>query len=381
MSAEIELLLCCTHTNVNSQQAERIRQLVQQNLDWQYVLTTADEHGVMPLLYCQLKALCQLLPTQVWNKLSSAFQANALRNMGLTAQLVKLQQYFHNQQIPFLAFKGSVLAQLAYDNVALRQFVDLDILVKEEYVSEASQLLINQGYQPQFNFTPQQQQKYLNLRSEHTFWHPEKQISVDLHWSILPQYFSFSPNSELIWSQCQQVSFAGTKITTLSMENLLLFLCAHSAKHNWTHLCWLCDIAELLQSNPDLDWDLVEAQTGQLGNRTMLYVSLYLVHDLLGANLPDVIVRKISDNRKIKAIAEQVKAALFIDKSNFIGSFPVADIYLQTMELWQDKLWYWFDAVMTPTPLEWAIIPLPKWLFPLYYPIRLMRLTLKIGKK
>ncbi|MBO1347884.1 MAG: hypothetical protein EBE86_011015 [Hormoscilla sp. GUM202] len=33
---EIELLLCCARTRTNRELADKIQQLVQQNIDWQY---------------------------------------------------------------------------------------------------------------------------------------------------------------------------------------------------------------------------------------------------------------------------------------------------------------------------------------------------------
>ena len=52
-----------------------------------------------------------------------------------------------------------------------------------------------------------------------------------------------------------------------------------------------------------------------------------------------------------------------------------------TMASIGDRSWYWIDTMLTPTPLEWEIINLPQWLFPLYYWIRLIRLILKHALK
>ncbi len=375
---ELELIISCAGTHLSIERAAKVRQLAAAKLDWDYVLAIAEEHGVIPLLYWQLKHLSPAtVPSSVWQKLSQAFDCNAYRNIALTAELARIERLFTNQNIPCLAFKGAVLAQLAYGNLALRQFVDLDLLIPESAVSQASEILKQEGYKPQFQLTQQQQQKYLTLRCEHAFWQEEKQISVDLHWAILPQHFSFSPEDKLIWDNPQQVSFGKSKIATLSAENMLLFLCSHSAKHDWSHLCWLCDIAQVLQTNPNLDWELIAARTGKIGTRRMLNLSLYLVHTLLDVTLPAAIEKQISSDPKIISLAIQVQQGMFENYSSWIGSFPVAKIYLQTMESWRDWLWYWVDAIMTPTPLEWKILPLPNWLFPLYYPLRLGRLILK----
>lgn len=373
---EIELLLCCARTRTNRELADKIQQLVQQNIDWQYFVATAQYHGIVPLIYGQLQGV-KAVPAEVRSGLEIAFNQNAYINMSLTGELIKIQTLLKSQAIPMLAFKGPVLAQLAYNNIAARQFVDLDILVPSKDVTKASQLLTEQGYQPQFNFTEAQEQLYVKVRSEHSFWHPEKEICVDLHWSIMPQHFSFSPDEKTIWENCDRVSLGKNKVDTLSKENLLLYLCAHSAKHNWSHLNWICDIAELLRSHPDMDWELILSRTGQLGTRRMLFLGLTLARDLLGAMLPSKISQQIESYPEIISLSQQVRSGLFQAETTLLGEFPVANIYLKTMSSVRDKLWYWYDAIITPTPLEWAIISLPKWLRILYYPLRLIRLIIK----
>jgi len=380
---EIELLLCCVSTQTNRELGSKIQQLVQQNIDWQYFVATAQYHGIVPLIYGQLQGV-QAVPAEVRSGLEGAYNKNAYINMSLTGELIKIQNLFNSQAIPMLAFKGPVLAQLAYNNIAARQFVDLDILVPSKDVAKASQLLTEQGYQPQFNFTEAQQQLYVKVRSEHSFWHPEKEICVDLHWSIMPKHFSFSPEENFIWDweNRDRVSLGKNKVDTLSKENLLLYLCAHSAKHNWSHLNWICDLAELLSSHPDMDWELILARTGKLGTRGMLFLGLALARDLLGAILPEKISQQIESYPEIISLSQQVRSGLFQTETRLLGEFPVANIYLKTMSSVRDKLWYWYDAIITPTPLEWAIISLPKWLGILYYPLRLMRLVIKyIGKR
>ena len=379
MSHEIQLILWCASTKISSERTKRIYQLLEEKekINWQYVLSTADDHGVMPLVYWQLKEISNLLPNPVWQQLKEAFNQNAYHNLCLTAELCKISQRFTDNRLNFFAFKGAVLAKLAYGNIALRQFVDLDILVSESDVAAASKILIDHGYQPQFQFTQEQQQQYLKIRSEHNFWHPEKDITVDLHWSVLPKKFSFSPPQELVWSEPQEVNFGSVSIKTLSLETLLLFLSTHAGKHNWNHLCWICDLAELINSHPNLDWHWLEENCQRIGTKKMFWLSLYLAHDLLETPLPQEILERLKADSKTSYLSQEVKEILFANKSYAIGSFPVENIYLQTMDSWRDKVWYWVDAIVTPTPLEWQIISLPRWLFFLYYPMRLVRIVFR----
>jgi putative nucleotidyltransferase-like protein len=46
----------------------------------------------------------------------------------------------------------------------------------------------------------------------------------------------------------------GQTVMTLSPEDLLVYLCAHGAKHVWEKLIWIVDVAGLINRHSDPDW-------------------------------------------------------------------------------------------------------------------------------
>jgi Uncharacterised nucleotidyltransferase len=381
---EAELLLCCSHTQIDAARQKRLQALVRQPLDWDYIIERATHHNILPLLDRQLHHIDDLtIPSQIRTQLRTNFERNFQNNLRLTLELVKLSRSFTDRSIPMLAFKGPVLAQQVYGNLGLRQFVDLDILVPETDVIRTSHLLIESGYVPQFKLTDEQQITYTGLRSEQWFWHEEKQLCIDLHWSILPKYYSFTPTPELVWAKIDRFNFAEDTIATLSPEHLLLFLCAHGAKHNWSRLYWICDLAELLRTNNDLDWQSVKDTAGKFGTYDMLLLGLYLARHLLDAELPASMSSAIGLDPTLPLLADRIRANLFSDElidpsaPNSSNAKKSDAIYRQTMGTIRDRVWYWIDLILTPTPLEWEIVTLPRSLSPLYYIVRAFRLVIK----
>jgi hypothetical protein len=55
INKELELLLCGSRANVDAKRAGRIRDLAGSGLDWDYLLKSASQHGIVPLLYHSLK--------------------------------------------------------------------------------------------------------------------------------------------------------------------------------------------------------------------------------------------------------------------------------------------------------------------------------------
>ena len=372
---EIELLLCCTRTEMSPEYADRIRYLTSQNIDWNELLQIARRHGVLPLLYWQLKDICpKVVPPNVLAQLQENFSTNAKKNLALTAELLKIIKLFQQNGIPIIPFKGSILAISVYKDLGLREFVDLDILVPEQFVLESSKLLKLQGYEPDFNISDTQIIDYAKVNNEQMYWHECKQVTVDLHWELLPK--PFPSYSTLAWSSKEQVYLGSTAVQSISAETLLLFLCAHGAKHSWSPLKFLVDIAELIRSCPDLNWDLIEEQSEKLGNKKVLFLGLYLCQTLLGTVLPDPLVRQLQANQPIKNLALQVQQQMFLPNNQVNNVFDKNNIYVRTLSF-KERLWFYFRVLMTPTLIELTMVSLPTWLFSLYYLLRPIRLFVK----
>lgn len=57
-SPEVPLLLSCVGIHVDAHGAEQIKFLFHESIDWTYLIQTALQHGVMPLLYRALNSRC-----------------------------------------------------------------------------------------------------------------------------------------------------------------------------------------------------------------------------------------------------------------------------------------------------------------------------------
>jgi hypothetical protein len=94
-------------------------------------------------------------------------------------------------------------------------------------------------------------------------------VLVDLHWILTSWTFYFPWELARMWDRCTQVTLLGTPTHTLAPEDLLLYLCAHGAKHHWQRLAWSCDMAALLRTY-ELEWGRLLDQEDQTGGRRML---------------------------------------------------------------------------------------------------------------
>lgn len=206
---EVELLLCCTRTCMDSETAQRARALLQKQLDWDYLLRSARRHRMKPLLYWHLNAICpEAVPKACLDGLRDEFRANAQSNLYLTKELLALLCLFEEHSIPAIPFKGPVLTVLVYGNLALRRFGDLDILVSKRDVLKAEELLISKGYRPRVHLVSARERVRFQSSYAQEFVHDNGRGQVDLHWKLAERYFLHAPDPEPLWERLEPVSLA-----------------------------------------------------------------------------------------------------------------------------------------------------------------------------
>jgi hypothetical protein len=302
-----------------------------------------------------------------------------LRNLILTEKLVSLLQAFEAHGIPAVPFKGPVLAATVYDNLALREFIDLDILVHRQDVPRAKEILISLGYRPEYELTSAQQAAFLRHERELTFAHDDASVILELHWQVAPRPFSFSLDTNRLWDRLSQVSLGGSTVLVFSPEDLLLFLCVHGAYHLWVRLGWVCDVAESIRVHEDMDWDLLMGRADASGSKRMLFLGLLLASDLLGADLPNRVLNNVRSDATISALAAKMRERIFQYFGAFQGVFDEEShfqpLHLQMMERNQDRVHYCIRQATAPVLKDWVLWPLPVPLFPLYRILRPVRLA------
>ncbi len=90
-------------------------------------------------------------------------------------------------------------------------------------------------------------------------------------------------------------------------------LCAHGAKHGWTRLVWICDVAAIVANHPDLDWAVVVDEARRLGIERMLRIGLPLARDLVGCGVPGAVWR-LPDDRTTTRLAHEVRDRLLAER-------------------------------------------------------------------
>ncbi len=123
-------------------------------------------------------------------------------------------------------------------------------------------------------------------------------------------------------------------------------------------------------------------QADALGGERMLFLGLFLANDLLEAPLPGEVLQRINLDPTVAALANRINEQLFREADGTTGLFKRAyfhPLHLKMRERLSDKIRYCMRAATTQTEEDRKLLPLPHFMFPLYYVLRPIRLIGKYG--
>ena len=312
---EIAILLCCARTQISPSLADHLNQLITPEINWEYLLKIAFEQGLTALVSKNLSEFSsEKVPQSILSTLQEHTQFTLLRNLALTRELLDILKLCQSHQIPILPYKGPVLAVLLYRKLSLREFCDLDLIVQPNDFFRVIELLIEKGYQSTFPaFNDAHEKTYYRYYTELSL-NKNQEIYIDLHHAIAPRYFQFSYQLNDLLEHAEAVNLMGTTVPHLGIEELLVVLCIHGAKDYWSQLKWICDLSELLQRYPQLNWDFIWSIAKNHCAKRRLLVGLGLAKSLLDAPLPHLIQKKIQSDRESQELIVQVSCRLFRNK-------------------------------------------------------------------
>jgi len=362
------------------QNKELIQDLIAQIDNWKQLINLAHVHGVFPLVYHALKRYTEFIPSHTILRMKSYNINIVKRNMLMSTELLKITKLFNTLDIKNISFKGPTLSQLAYKDINLRQYSDLDILIDEDNIYNIVELLLQNGYTSSSPITLLNNKTFCQLDNDFSIFTSKTNILIELHWRLFRKKIGKHKTFQEYHDNKTMVQISNAKIATLSLENLLVYLCIHGSKHAWERLEWVKDIDALISKEyANINWDITLAIAKEMDSQIAFLSSLNLSHFLFHTNLPDFLLEKV-DTHKMNKLT--VEALTFI--SNAENKEDSYNYYRKVM-LFQTKLLntktkqlkYILNAYFSITRNDYIAFPLPKDLTFLYYFFKPFRVVYK----
>lgn len=219
-----------------------------EGLDWNAVFDIAEHSRVTALLFDQIKGkLSELsVPDDVYGKLKTAYQLNAIRNALVLEEFDRLRERLERANISCILLKGICLTNTIFrERVGTRVMGDVDILVREPDAEKADPVFKDLGYH-----LPPSDVSYLDdmkrrrkaamylkfddnghmLAPVHLHWHiiNVSRPFLESHWSSICM--------DDIWKEAFRLKPEDNTLLVMSPEHMVVSLAAHSFNHGFSRI-------------------------------------------------------------------------------------------------------------------------------------------------
>ncbi|AWK85179.1 nucleotidyltransferase domain-containing protein [Azospirillum thermophilum] len=354
-------------------------------IDWPAVVRGAARHRATGLVLAGLQtAALPAPPAAEMGKLRRNASALARVCLANAAETLRLAGMLQAAGIRVMVLKGVVLSQQLHGDPARRDAGDIDLLVDPARFWDAEAVLLQAGYEPDGPLIPGSHRAAGQaLLRDLSYRNRARGTLVELHQRLTANPHRLDCSFEALWRAHGEVRLAGRAVATLPDRILPLYLCVHGAHHCWERLCWLADLAALLDSPDAVRRTLDDAEAAGLGRSMRLAVGL--CNRLLGLPLPEEALPAGPWARRVDRFIHSVfgGTAWLEEPAKGTAAWVRRELRqrLHVYALkpgWRHR-WNELQADLR-NPADWGVIPLPArliWLYPALRPIGWVVRTLR----
>jgi len=290
--------------------------------------------------------------------------------MSITIHLLRVLKNLKEDNIDAVTFKGVVLAHLAYQNISMRQFGDLDILIQQKDKYKMLKCLLSHGYTPEIVLKEETKKYFFSSVNVLGFYTPDGSTLIEMHWELLSKNYTIPWDENLLWKNTYSTQIYHYTLQTLDRYTTLIYLCIHNAKHLFERLMWLSDIEHWVLNHKNIDWDILIENADNLGVRRIVLLNLTLCHSVLSLPLPQSIKILINKDTMIVKLQANITFTSYSNFYRFKYLWMMRDNY-------KDKFRFLWLGIFATKFNDFKYLQVPSSLSSLYIFIRPLRLLLK----
>lgn len=369
------LLVACARHAAGLRGVEDVIDVAATIDDWSEVERRASAHGLVPWLARALSHAAAEDDDAPHAGIVAAGSACAARTLGQVRRLSELVGSLADVGVTALPYKGPVLSLQLYGDLALRQSVDLDLVVPFDAYDTARAALVRRGLPPRWGHSARQEHTLFAWLGHAPFGRGDE--FVELHWRFADRRFPFALDARDALRRARQTRVAGRMLPIMAHEDLVAVLAMHGARHLFERLEWLAGVTRLLVAAPT-DAATLMAHAESLRGRRMLAVSVHAAARLLGFPLDDAWRRELARDAAAESIAARMVREL---EAHELRDVPWAEggalvrRYAELVDRRIDRAWMYVHASLDPTAKDQEAVALPAALAPLHRVVRPVRLA------
>lgn len=223
------------------------------NLPLRELVMASDLHRITPALYRRLRDV-EFVPTDWMRAFAHRRHEQLMRHLRAVEDLKNAAVALDDAGIPWVVVKGPVLAERIWPSPAMRQYMDLDLVVDRHRFTDALEALRNAQVEQLDRNWPM---LAATMRAE-VAMRGRFGTVIDLHWDIavprqLRRDFRVDIGGMLSRACSAELSEGAARIRVLDPVDTVLHLAFHAAQAGAHLLVWLADIRFAIQQ-AGFDW-------------------------------------------------------------------------------------------------------------------------------
>lgn len=296
--------------------------------------------------------------------LAAAIEARAL---SLASELARIVEAFRDANLPVLSLKGPVVSEQLYGDAGVRVFGDLDLIVDTPDTLRGEDLLASLGYRDEVPMTRAQRATKHRFHNGTAMVNRKRGTTVDFHWRFGHVQFPLALPFRDAWQRRVEVPVGGSRVPALGLTDLTIFTCSHAAKHFWTPLENLAQIAALTRL--PVQWEEVDRVAVQARATRQVGLSFLLVHETIGAGVPPLQRCLAASEPVFPRLQERLERPHDVDARG-------RDLFT-ILDRRRDAVAAAMASVFVPTHADWTAARMPDALYWLARPFRLAAARLR----
>ena len=277
-------------------------------VDWDEFRAIARHFRLAGVIYHTAKKSPQF-PVEKIGTWRSALIQHGVLNVRQRRKLLQMLSDLRARGVQARPFKGLVLAEMLYAELAVRPTTDFDLYVPFEGAKETADYFISGGYKSPYFDTNIPAPIFDKVYSVELF-HPVRKDYIDIHWELTDGYAALPFSSEELMQRILDLPFEEASLTCFDDTVTAALIAVHGAKNSWDQLVSLLDLALFFRKRPDFDYAGLVGRLHRCGISRMLLVGAHLVHQFDLADVPDVL---LNYDRRSAHIARRIARQLTDD--------------------------------------------------------------------
>ena len=309
--AELDVVAASLAWPRDAHARRRLSAAAERVTDWAQVARLAERHRVVALLAHALEDAEVKTPQTTRAELQRRGLQVACEELGMAAELTRLQAAFDAASCSFSVLKGVAAALQGLGRIGLRQNHDIDLLILDKDLPSAAQVLERLGYQqiePAERLSVAALHAWARTHKDLVFRRPDTGIVVELHWRLFDN-IRFAPDLERL-PRVQLRLPSGLSVAALAPEAAFAYMAAHGSQHAWSRLKWLADFAAYASRFGEARLGELFHQLSRQGLGGPVGQGLLLSHDLIGLALPAVLQRELEASPRLRLLRRFGLAAI-----------------------------------------------------------------------